>query len=110
MSNPKINDKQADKRLIKKVEKIEEGYLNIIENTLKTFKEQKKADIHHLDNMEYILENYRKELEHIDQKNKEIYDNILKLIKNKKSLDNKVKKDLKRTDKHIQLIQIQREM
>ena len=106
MSNQNMNDKQR----VKKPENIAEGYLNIIENTLKTFKEQKKADIHYLNNIEYILNNYKKELEYMEQKNKELYINILKLIENKKALDNKVKEDLKKTDKHIQLIQIQKEL
>ena len=99
-----------DKQRVKKPENIAEGYLNIIENTLKTFKEQKKADIHYLNNIEYILNNYKKELEYMEQKNKELYTTILKLIENKKALDTKVKDDLKKTDKHIQLIKIQKEL
>ena len=106
MSNQNINDKQR----VKKLENITEGYLNIIENTLKTFKEQKNADIHHLNYVEYLLDSYKKELEYMDQKNKELHNNILKLIQNKKALDTKVKEDLKKTDKHIQLIKIQKEL
>ncbi len=110
MSNQKINDKQGDESPFKKPEIITEGYLNIIENTLKSFKKQKKADILYLDNIESLLKNYKKELEYMDQKNKELYNNILKLIENKKALDNEVKEDLKKTNKHIQLIQIQKEL
>lgn len=110
MSDQKMNDKQIVKKSIKKPESIEEGYLDIIENTLKTFKEQKKADIHYLDNIEYILENYKKELEYMDKKNKEIHNKIIKLIEHKKILDDEVKEDLKKTDKHIQLIKIQKEL
>lgn len=110
MSNQKMNNKQRVESPFKKPEIITEGYLNIIENTLKSFKKQKKADILYLDNIESLLENYRKELEYMDQKNKELYNNILKLIENKKALDNEVKEDLKKTDKHIQLIQIKKEL
>ena len=110
MSNQKINDKQKVKKPLEKLKRIEEGYLNIIENTLKIFKEQKETDIDYLKDMEHLLEHYKKELEYMDRKNKEMYNNILKLIKNKKLLHNKVREDLKRTDKHIQLIQIQRKL
>ena len=110
MSSHKMNNKHGVERPIKKSKSVEEGYLDIIENTLKTFKEQKKEDIHHLNDIEYHLEHYKKEIEHMTQRNNEMYDLVLKLIKNKKTLDNKVKKDIKRTDKHIQLIQIQREI
>ncbi|MGB9978217.1 hypothetical protein [Methanobacterium sp.] len=110
MPNQKINDKQIVEMPAKKLKSIEEGYLNIIEDTLKTFKEQKKVDIHYLDNIEHLLEHYKKELEYMDKKNKEIYNNILKLMENKKSMDNEVKEDLKKTDKHIQLIQFQKEL
>ncbi len=110
MSNQKINDKPKVKKTMEKLERIEEGYLNIIENTLKTFKEQKNANIHDLGDIEHLLEYYKKEIEHMDQKNKEMHAKILKLIENKKSLHNKVREDLKRTDKHIQLIQIQRKI
>lgn len=110
MSDQKMNDKQIVEKSIKKPESIEEGYLDIIENTLKTFKEQKKADIHYLDNIGYILKNYKKELEYMDKKNKEMHNKIVKLIEHKKVLDNEVKEDLKKTDKHIQLIKIQKEL
>ncbi|MCZ3364519.1 hypothetical protein [Methanobacterium veterum] len=105
-----MNNKQRVEKSIKKPESIGKGYLDIIENTLKTFKEQKKADIHYLDNIEHTLETYKKELEYMDKKNKEMHNKILKLIKHKKVLDNKVKEDLKKTDKHIQLIKIQKEL
>ena len=108
MSNQKINNKQRVESPFKKPEIITEGYLNIIENTLKSFKKQKNADILYLDNIESLLENYKKEIEYMDQKNKELYNNVLKLIENKKVLDNEVKEDLKKTDKHIQLIQIKK--
>lgn len=108
MSNQKINNEQVVEEPIKKPKRIEEGYLNIVENTLKSFKEQKMANIRHLDNIGYLLEHYKKELEYTEQKNKEMYDYVLKLIEDKKFLHNRVKEDLKRTDKHIQLIQIQR--
>ncbi len=110
MSNQKMNNKQRVESPFKKPEIITEGYLNIIENTLKSFKKQKKEDIRYLNNIESLLENYKKELEYMDQKNKELYDNVIKLIENKKNMDNKVKEDLKKTDKHIQLIQIQKEL
>lgn len=110
MSNQKMKDKQRVEKPFQKPEIIAEGYLNIIENTLKSFKKQKKADILYLDNIESLLKNYKKELEYMDQKNKELYNNILKLIENKKALDNEVKEDLKKTNKHIQLIQIQKEL
>lgn len=105
MPKQKKNDRQKAKKTIKKLKKIEKGYLNIVENTLKTFKEQKRADSHHLDNIEYLLEAYKKELEYIDQKNKEMYDNLIKLIENRASMHDKVKEDLKKSDNHIQLIQ-----
>jgi len=110
MPNQKVNDKVRIKEHITKLKRIEEGYLNIIEDTLKAFREQKSADIRHLEDIEYLLEHYKKELEYLNQKNKEMYKNILKLIENKKFLHNKVKDDLKTTDKHIQLIQIQRKI
>ncbi len=99
------NDKQKAKNNIKKLKKIENGYLNMIENTLKSFKKEKKADINDLDNMENLLENYKKALEHIDQRNKEIYDNILELMKNKISLHDEIREDLKKTDEYIRSIQ-----
>ncbi len=109
MSNQR-DDQQIVGNAIKKLRHIEEGYLGIIENTLKTVKEQKKEDIYYLDSIEHLLENYKKELEYLDQKNKEIYNNIIKLIENKKYMCNEVREDLKKTDKHIQLIQIQKEL
>jgi|GEM_PF-3819288 len=105
MPKQKKKDRQKAKKTIKKLKKIENGYLNIIKNTLKTVKEQKKADISHLDDVEKLLENYKRELEYINHKNKEIYDNILQLIENRSSLHNKVIRDFKKTDEHIQLIQ-----
>ena len=110
MSDQKMNHKQGVEKPLKKPEIIEEGYLNIIENTLKTFKEQKKADILYLNNIEYQLENYKMELEYMNQKNEEMYSKIVKLIEHKKVLDNEVNEDLKKTDKHIQLIKIQKEI
>lgn len=106
MSSPKINDKQAGK----KIEEVEDKYLNIIESTLQTFKEKKEADIHHLNDIEHLLRHYKEEIENINQNNRKIYETILKLIENKKYLQDKVKDDLKRTDKQIQFIQIQREL
>lgn len=105
MPKQKKKDRQNTKKTIKKLEKIEKRYLNIIENTLKAFKEQKRTNIDHLDNIEELLEAYKKELEYIDQKNKEIYENILKLIENKTSIHDTIREDLKKTDEHIQLIQ-----
>ncbi len=85
--------------------KIESGYLNIIENTLKSFKKQKRADITHLNNIEGLLEGYMEELEYINKRNKEINDKIIKLIENKTYLQNEVRRDLKKTDEYIQQIQ-----
>jgi len=76
-----------------------------IGNTLKTFKDQKGTEFHDLNNIGNLLEAYKRELEYIDQKNKEIYENLLKIMENKKSLHDKVREDLKKTDEHIQLIQ-----
>jgi hypothetical protein len=110
MYNQKVNNKAIVEEHVKKLKRIEDGYLNIVENTLKALKEQKSANLHHLKDIECLLEHYKNELEYIDQKNKEMCENILKLIENKKFLHNKVKDDLETTDKHIQLIQIQRKI
>lgn len=105
MSRQKNSDRHKAKKTIKKLKTIESGYLNLIRNTLKSFKKEKNANINDLDNIENLLEAYIKELEHIDQRNKEIHDNILKLIENKTSLHDEIKEDLKKADEHIQSIQ-----
>ena len=105
MPRQKKNDKQKAKKNIKRLEKIEDGYLNLIVNTLESFKREKKANIKHLDNIENLLEAYMKELEYIDQRNKVIHDNILKLMENKTSLNDEIREDLKKTDEYIQSIQ-----
>lgn len=105
MPKQKINETPNTKKAISKLKKVEKGYLNIIENTLKSFKDEKREYNGHLDDIENLLELYKIELEHIDQINKEMHDNLLKLIEDKRFMRDKIEEDLKMTDVKIQSIQ-----
>ena len=105
MQNQKKKENQNTKKTINKLKKVEKGYLNIMENTLKNFKERKSVHNKHLDDIEILLELYKKELEYIDQMNKELHNDLLKLIENKTAIRGKIEEDLKITDMKIQSIQ-----